>query len=144
MNAVAIAYTHNAPTPPIATILNIATGQSLLDTIIAGYETDNFAQQLTKDISMGSIKGATLTNKLLYVGCQLVILWDLHICKFLYNLAHDTLSHFGFDKSYESLWGSYYWLNMYCDLKNAYVPSCAECQKPHVQTHQSSTPPTCS
>ena len=87
-------------------ILNITADQSLLDTIITGYETDNFAMQLAKDISMGSIKGATLTDKLLYVWCQLVIPQDLHICKLLYNLTHDTLGHFGFDKSYKSLWGS--------------------------------------
>ena len=97
--------------------------------IITGYKNDTFAKQFIKDISMGSIKGATLNNKLLYVRHQLVIPQDLHICKLLYNLAHDTLGHFRFDKSYESLWGSCYWLNMCCDLKNAYIPSCAECQR---------------
>ena len=65
--ACAIAYTRHAPTPPAAGILNITTDQSLLDMIITGYETDDFAKQLAKDISMGSIEGATLTNKLLYV-----------------------------------------------------------------------------
>ena len=59
----------------------------------------------------------------------MVIPQDLHICELLYNLAHDTLGHFGFDKSYESLWGSYYWPNMHRNLKNAYIPSCAECQQ---------------
>ena len=72
--ACAIAYTCNVPMPPAVGILNISADKSLLDAIITGYETDDFAQQLTKDISMGSIKGATLTDKLLYVGCQLVIL----------------------------------------------------------------------
>ena len=65
----AIAYICDALTPPITGILNIAANQSLLDAIIIGYETDNFAKQLTNNISMGSIEGATLTNKLLYVGC---------------------------------------------------------------------------
>ena len=57
---------------------------------------------------MGSIKGATLTDKLLYVSCQLVIPQDLKVHELLYNLAHDTLGHFGFDKSYKSLNSSYY------------------------------------
>ena len=92
---------------------------------------------------MGSIEGATLTNKLLYVGCRLVILRDLHVRKLLYNLTHDTLGHFGFDKSYESLRGSYYWPNMRRDLENAYIPSCAECQWNNIQTHRSFTPPAC-
>ena len=63
-----MAYTRNAPNTPMAGMLNIASNQSLLDAIITDYETDNFTKQLTKDISMGSIKGATLTDKLLYVS----------------------------------------------------------------------------
>jgi hypothetical protein len=45
--------------------------------ILPGYKTNDFAKQLTKDIDMGSIEGATLTNQLLYVSCQLVIPQDL-------------------------------------------------------------------
>ena len=77
--ACTIAYTRNTPNPPMAGMLNITSDQSLLDAIITGYETNDFAKQLTKDISMGSIKGATLTNKLLYVSCRLVIPCDLHV-----------------------------------------------------------------
>src|SRR6202790_199921 len=124
-----IVYTCNAPTTHAAGILNIAAEQSLLDAIITGYETDSFARQLMKGIDMGSIEGATLTDKLLYVGCQLVIPQDLKVRELLYNLAHDTLGHFGFDKSYESLCDSYYWPNMRRDLENAYIPSCTECQQ---------------
>ena len=64
----AIAYTRNAPKMPTGGILNITTDQSLLNAIITGYETDSFTKQLMKDIDMGSIEGATLTNKL-YVSC---------------------------------------------------------------------------
>ena len=64
----AIAYTRNAPKMPAGSILNITTDQSLLDAIITGYETDSFTKQLMKDIDMGSIEGATLTDKFLYVG----------------------------------------------------------------------------
>jgi RNase H-like domain found in reverse transcriptase/Reverse transcriptase (RNA-dependent DNA polymerase)/Integrase zinc binding domain len=138
--ACAMAYTRHAPTPPAAGILNITADQSLLNAIITGYETDDFAKQLTKDISMGSIEGATLTDKLLYVGRRLVIPRDLHVRELLYNLAHDTLGHFGFDKSYESLRGSYYWPNMRRDLENAYIPSCAECQRNKSRTSKPTGP----
>ena len=67
--ACAIAYTRNALATHAAGILNIAADQSLLDAIVTGYETDSFAKQLMKDIDMGSIEGATLTDKLLYVSC---------------------------------------------------------------------------
>ena len=66
--ACAIAYTRNPLPTHAAGILNITSDQSLLDAIITGYEADPFAKQLLKDIDMGSIEGATLTDKLLYVG----------------------------------------------------------------------------
>ena len=68
-------------------VLNITANQSLLKAIITGYETDDFTKKLTKDIDMGSIEGATLTDNLLYVSCHLVIPQDLKVCKLLYNLA---------------------------------------------------------
>ena len=138
--ACAIAYTRNAPATHAAGILNITTDQSLLDAIITGYETDDFAKQLTKDIGMGSIEGATLTDKLLYVGRRLVIPQDLKVRELLYHLAHDTLGHFGFDKSYESLRGSYYWPNMRRDLEKAYIPSCTECQRNKNRTSKPTGP----
>ena len=138
--ACAIAYTCNAPTFHAAGVLSITSDQSLLDAIITGYETDDFAKQLTKDIGMGSIKGATLTDRLLYIGHRLVIPKDLKVRELLYNLAHNTLGHFGFDKCYESLRGSYYWPNMRRDLENAYIPSCAECQQNKSNTSKPTGP----
>jgi hypothetical protein len=138
--ACAIAYTRNPPNLPVAGVLNIAADHSLLDAIIKGYETDDFAKKLTKDIEMGSIEGATLTDRLLYVGRRLVIPQDLKVRELLYNLAHDTLGHFGFDKSYESLRGSYYWPNMRRDLENAYIPSCVECQRNKNRTSKPTGP----
>ena len=120
--ACTIAYTCSAHRTPASSTLNIAADQSLLNTIITSYETNPFAVQLMKDIEMGSIEGAILTNKLLYVSHCLVIPQDLKVWELLYNLTHDTLGHFGFDKSYESLHGSYYWPNMHQDLENAYIP----------------------
>jgi hypothetical protein len=124
-----MAYTHNTPATHAGSLLNIAANKSLLNAIVTGYKTNNFAKKLTKDINMGSIEGATLTNNLLYVSCRLVIPQDLKVRELLYNLAHDMLGHFSFDKSYESLRGSYYWPNMHRDLENAYIPSCTECQR---------------
>jgi hypothetical protein len=96
--ACAITYTCNALATHAGGVLNITADQSLLKAIITGYETDDFAKKLIKDIDMGSIKGATLTDNLLYVGRRLVIPQDLKVHELLYNLAHNTLGHFGFDK----------------------------------------------
>ena len=76
----------------------------------------------------GSIEGAREENGPLYVGRQLLIPNILHIRELFYNLAHDTLGHFEFDKSYEALRDSYYWPNMWRDLESAYIPLCSPCQ----------------
>lgn len=44
-------------------------------------------------------------------------------------LAHDSLGHFGFHKTYGSLRTAYYWPNMRRDLEQGYVKSCPDCQR---------------
>jgi hypothetical protein len=46
----------------------------------------------------------------------------------IFRLAHDTLGHFGFRKTYDSIRRSYFWPNMRKDLEDGYIPSCIECQ----------------
>jgi len=50
-------------------------------------------------------------------------------CENLFCLVHDSLGHFGTDKSYAVLHNTYYWPNMRCNLKKAYIPSCQDCQQ---------------
>src|SRR5262249_5376608 len=47
----------------------------------------------------------------------------------LFQIAHDTLGHFGFDKAYATIRDSYYWPGMRKDLEEAYIPSCSKCQR---------------
>jgi hypothetical protein len=105
---------HQIPEAPLlaAATLNISADESLLRDIIAGYQNDDFAKQLKKDITAGSIEGAREENGLLYVGRRLLIPNIPQIHELFYHLAHDTLGHFGFDKSYEASRDSYYWPNM--------------------------------
>ena len=110
--ACALAYTRSPPRRPAAAVLDISADESLLRDITAGYEDDEFAKQLKKDIRAGSIEGAQEENDLLYVGHRLLIPNVPRIRELFYNLAHDTLGHFGFDKSYKALWDSYYWPSM--------------------------------
>ena len=70
--------------------------------------------------------------------------------KNLFQLAHDSLSHFRFDKSYGSLHSAYYWPNMCHDLEKGYVTSCPECQhnkssisKPNSPLHPLPIPDQC-
>jgi hypothetical protein len=140
--ACALAYTRSPSLQQTAalTTLDIMADESLLRDIIAGYQDDDFAKQLTKDIRAGSIEGARKENDLLYVGRRLLIPNIPHIRELFYNLAHDTLGHFGFDKSYEALRDSYYWPNMWRDLEQAYIPSCSPCQRNKSRTTKPTGP----
>jgi hypothetical protein len=98
----ALTYTRS-PTVVAAATLDISADESLLRDIIVGYQNDDFAKQLKKPIEAGRIEGAREDNNLLYVGRRLLIPNIPQIRELFYNLAHDTLGHFGFDKSYEAL-----------------------------------------
>ena len=65
----------------------------------------------------------------MYISERLVIPRHGNIRETLFLLAHDTLGHFGFKKSYGSLKDAYYWPNMRKDLENTYIPSCTSCQR---------------
>jgi len=73
--------------------------------------------------------GIEWVDGLLYVGSQLVIPRVGTLREDIFCLTHDTLGHFGFEKSYASLWDSYYWPNMQTDLQQAYIPTCMGCQQ---------------
>jgi hypothetical protein len=51
-------------------------------------------------------------------------------------MTHDSLGHFGADKSYAALWETYYWPNMRHNLKQSYIPSCMDCQHNKSRTTQ--------
>jgi hypothetical protein len=138
--ACALAHTRSPSPQPVAATLDITADETLLNDIITGYQDDDFAQQLTKDINAGSIEGAHNDNGLLYVGRRLLIPAIPRIRELFYNLAHDTLGHFGFNKSYEALRDSYYWPNMRRDLEHAYIPSCSPCQRNKSRTTKPTGP----
>ena len=141
--ACALAYTRSPSSTRrevVASTLDITADESLLRDITAGYQKDDFAKQLKKDIAAGSIEGAREENGLLYVGRRLLIPNIPTIRELFYNLAHDTLGHFGFDKSYEALRDSYYWPNMRRDLEHAYIPSCSPCQRNKSRTTKPTGP----
>ena len=62
-----------------------------------------------------------------YIGDCLLIPRVADIRENLFRLAHDSLGHFGADKSYAALRDAYYWPNMRRDLEQAYIPSCVDC-----------------
>ena len=121
---------------PICAVLSIATDISVLASIKEGYDSDPFCQRL----AWTGVPGAQFINGLWYVGDRLVIPCTGNIHENLFRLAHDTLGHFGMDKSYAALRDSYYWLNMCTDLEKSYIPSCEACQRNKSQTTKAPGP----
>jgi hypothetical protein len=95
---------------PVAAMLTVSSDPTLLQSIQNGYQTDPFCIKLSK--ADESIKGIRWVNGLLYVGGCLVIPRTGSLREDLFRLAHDSLGHFGFTKSYTALRNNYYWPNM--------------------------------
>jgi len=115
---------HEAWCAPVGAVLSIATDQTVLDTIKAGYLSDDYCLKVTKS----HMPGTKCVNGLWYIGDRLLVPRIGDICENLFRLAHDCLGHFGADKSYATLRDAYYWPNMRRDLEQAYISSCEECQ----------------
>jgi hypothetical protein len=92
----------------VNTVLEIASDASILAKIKASYIDDEFC----KRVAVTKMKGWQQINRLWYIGDRLLIPHVTDIRENLFRLAHNTLGHFGADKSYASLRDTYYWPNM--------------------------------
>ena len=110
-------------TDNVTAILTISSDCDILEKIKVGYLVDEFCMQVART----AMKGWTKINDLWYIGDRLLIPQVTDIWENLFRLAHNTLGHFGADKSYASLRDAYYWPNMRQDLEKAYIPSCTDC-----------------
>jgi hypothetical protein len=115
---------HESWCNPVAAILSTTTDLSVLESIKHGYTLDEYCAKLT----CSAIPGTKCINGLWYVGSCLLIPRTGEICENLFRLTHDSLGHFGANKSYAVLCDAYYWPNMQRDLEKGYIPSCEDCQ----------------
>jgi hypothetical protein len=112
---------------PCNAILTISADECFLRDVCEGHKHDDFCRKLSNvDVSMPGIR---FVNNLWYVGDRLVIPRYGTLREDLFRLAHDSLGHFGSDKSYANIRNWYYWPNMRRDLENTYVPACTNCQQ---------------
>lgn len=110
-----------------ASILSITTDADLLRRIRTGYSQDKFCIKLQEHPSARD--GVVITDGLIYLNNRLVIPRTDNLRDFFFRLAHDSLGHFGADKSYAALRSAYYWPNMRCDLEESYIKQCDDCQR---------------
>ncbi|RXW11870.1 hypothetical protein EST38_g13985 [Candolleomyces aberdarensis] len=62
------------------------------------------------------------------------------LCETIFQLAHDALGHFGFQKAYESLRDNFYWPGMRRDHELGYIADCEACQRNKSSTVRPSGP----
>ena len=111
----------------VATILTISTDSKISEDIRVGYQSDPFCQRIMKNL--GSVPGTKIVDGLIYIGSRLVVPRVGTIREDLFQMAHDSLGHFGAEKSYANLRSAYYWPKMRTELEGAYVPGCDACQR---------------
>lgn len=130
---------HNVSPPNLAAVvLEITADANLLERIRAGYPTDPFCAKLLSNPQANL--GASITDGLLYLHDRLVIPRSSNLRETFYRLAHDSMGHFGTDRTYAALRTAYYWPNMRRDLEKGYVPSCDDCQRFKSSTSKSAGP----
>ncbi len=69
------------------------------------------------DLNGKSLAGVAVKNGLLFVGDRLCVPRVPELREALYQLAHDSMGHFGSEKTYALLHHSYYWPHMRRDLE---------------------------
>jgi len=116
-----------AEATPMEASKQIVIDDTLINDIRAAYEKDPWCKQLLNAArGMPELK---IKDGLWFVGERLVVPAGCDGRERIFRLAHDTLGHFGFFKTYEALRGSYFWPNMRKDLEGGYIPSCIDCQR---------------
>ena len=91
----------------LASVFSIVADNEVLQTIKDGYKLDPFCVKLND--ALDSCPGLCVVDGLMYLGDCLIIPRHGDIWETLFLLAHDSLGHFGFEKSYGALRDSYYW-----------------------------------
>jgi hypothetical protein len=113
--------------PAAAATSGVAVDDELRTVIKTGYQDDSWCSKLLS--TWRNTPNVTMKGDLLFFEDRLVIPRAGNIRETIFTLAHDSLGHFGLDKSYEALRGSFYWPGMYTDLERIYVPRCDLCQR---------------
>ncbi len=128
---------HNS-TSVIAPVLSVTLDPKLLEEIKRDYITDEWCRRVKENID--SVPEGQEENGLLYWKGRLIIPRSGNLPEQLYCLTHDTLGHFGADKSYLVLRELFYWPSMQKALENSYIPSCDACQRNKSKTKRPTGP----
>ena len=118
--------------------LNFSIDEDTVSKLRNGYANDPWCRKLltaSRGMSELSIK-----EGLWFFGDRLIIPANCGMREQIFRLAHDTLGHFGFHKTYENIRHSYFWPNMRKDLEDGYIPSCVDCLRNKSSTSKPTGP----
>jgi hypothetical protein len=124
----------NAPLPD--NTKQIIIDEDLVNAMREAYKEDPWCKQLLS--AARSMPEIRVKDGLWFMGEHLIVPAGCLARENIFRIAHDTLGHFGFYKTYAALHDSYFWPNMRKDLESGYIPSCIDCQ----QNKNSTTRPT--
>ena len=126
------------PKQKIQTGYNVQMDGDFLLKVQNAYTSDNWCQKLLS--ATRGMPDLTIKDGLWFIKDRLLVPAGSGLREHLFRVAHDTMGHFGFSKTYESLRSSYFWPNMRKDLEEGYIPSCAECQRNKSSTSRPAGP----
>lgn len=104
----------------------VSIDNDMIQRIIVGYRNDPWCTKLI--LASCGMPEVQVKDGLWFIGEKMIVPAGCGVCEDIFILEHDTLGHFGFFKTYESIYNSYFWPGMWTDLENGYIPGCVECQ----------------
>jgi Integrase zinc binding domain/Chromo (CHRromatin Organisation MOdifier) domain len=108
-------------------LLSIEIDDNTVKKIISGYSDDPWCKKLIS--ASTGMPNLVCTDGLWFLDDRLIIPKNSDVREQIFRMAHDSLGHFGFRKTYDTIRNSYFWPNMRKDLQEGYIPSCIECQQ---------------
>ena len=125
-------------TNPQKTKIHFSIDDDTISQLRKGYENDPWCRKLIS--ASRGMPDLHIKDGLWFLNNRLIIPAYGGIRELIFRLAHDTLGHFGFHKTYENIRNSYFWPNMRKDLEDGYIPSCIDCQRNKSPTQKPTGP----
>ncbi|KAJ2925766.1 hypothetical protein H1R20_g11329, partial [Candolleomyces eurysporus] len=107
--------------------IKLSVDKDFIQKMIQGYTVDPWCQKLA-DAAEG-IQALCSRDGLWYLNDRLLVPDAPGLRETVFQMAHDALGHFGFQKAYEALRDDFYWPNMRRDLEKGYIAGCEPCQR---------------
>ena len=118
--------------------VSVSFNAEFLQDIKSGYEQCPWSQKLIS--ASPGMPNITKRDGIWLIDDRVMVPDFNNVRGRLFALAHDSLGHYGFAKTYSTLRNDFYWPGMRHDLENSYIPSCPDCQRNKSRTSKPAGP----